>query len=106
MTDMYPPFYGRHKCARAILETLGWSDPTRSLGGCRPPTVGSLQPSPVFCPRPKLTVVQRTSLLLPTRSVHRRGERNGEPGGDLCLSRHVHPFSLVSARCDRCWPTK
>src|SRR5208282_3167014 len=68
----------------------GLERPHDSLGSRRLPKVGSLQPNSVFCPRPKLTVAPCASSTLPLTSVHHRGERNGERGGDLCLSCAVH----------------
>jgi len=55
--------------------------------------VGSLQPSPVFSPRPKTTVAPCATAVLPTTSVHRGGERNGEPAGEPHRSCAVHPVS-------------
>ena len=52
--------------------------------------MGSLQPNSVFCPRPKLTAAPCATSTLPLTSVHHPGERNGERGGDLCLSCTVH----------------
>src|SRR5882762_6983186 len=52
--------------------------------------VGSLQPTPVFCPCPKSTAAGNATSMLPTMSVHRRGERNGEPQSEPYLSCTVH----------------
>src|SRR6202167_4095610 len=68
----------------------GLERPHDSLGSRRLPKVGSLQPNSVFCPCPKLTAAPCASSTLPLTSVHHRGERNGERGGDLCLSCTVH----------------
>src|SRR5580704_2292128 len=68
----------------------GLERPHDSLGSRRLPKVGSLQPNSVFCPRPKLTAAPCATSTLPLTSVHPLGERNGERGGDLCLSRTVH----------------
>jgi hypothetical protein len=65
---------------------LGWSD----RHGTRGNTVGSLQPTPVFCPCPKSTDAGNATSMLPTMSAHRRGERNGEPQREPCLSCTVH----------------
>ena len=65
---------------------LGWSD----RHGTRGNTVGSLQPAPVFCPCPKSTDAGNATSMLPTMSAHRRGERNGEPQREPCLSCTVH----------------
>jgi len=70
---------------------LGWSDPCGLLATSLWPKVGSLQPSPVFCPRPKSTVASHATAMLRVTSVHRRGERNGEPWGEPRRSRTVHP---------------
>src|SRR5208282_6084237 len=72
------------------FRSLGWSDSHDSLGSRRLPKVGSLQPNSVFCPRPKLTAAPCATSMLPLTSVHPLGERNGERGGDLCLSCTVH----------------
>jgi hypothetical protein len=65
---------------------LGWSD----RHGARGNTVGSLQPTPVFCPCPKSTAAGNATSMLRTMSAHRRGERNGEPQREPCLSCTVH----------------
>src|SRR5271156_47451 len=69
----------------------GLERPHGSLGSRRLPKVGSLQPNSVFCPSPKLTAAPCASSTLPRTSVPQPGERNGERGGDLCLSCTVHP---------------
>src|SRR5215472_19020933 len=69
--------------------SLGWSD----RHGFRGNEVGSLQPSPVFCPRPKSTVAPGATSALSITSVHRRGERKGERIGEPRVSCAVHPFS-------------
>src|SRR6202035_1465246 len=68
----------------------GLERPHDSLGSRRLPKVGSLRPNSVFCPRPKVTAAPCASSTLPLTSVHPDGERNGERGGDLCLSCTVH----------------
>src|SRR5580704_16565478 len=68
----------------------GLERPHDSLGSRRLPKAGSLQPNSVFCPRPKLIAAPCASSTLPLTSVHHWGERNGERGGDLCLSCTVH----------------
>src|ERR1700688_4081426 len=68
----------------------GLERPHGSLGSRRLPKVGSLQPNSVFCPRPKLNYAPCATSTLPLTSVHPEGERNGERGGDLCLSCTVH----------------
>src|SRR5215472_714328 len=73
----------------AFPGSLGWSD----RHGFRGNGVGSLQPSPVFCPRPKSTLAPGATSVLSITSVHRRGERNGEPTGEPRVSCAVHPFS-------------
>jgi hypothetical protein len=54
----------------------GLERPHRTLGGLKPSKVGSLQPNPVFCSRPKVNVASCASSVLLNTSVHRRGERN------------------------------
>ncbi len=74
------------------VEQLGWSDLTILLGSHRLPKWGRSSPTRVL-PASKLIVAQRATFTLPITSVHPQGERNGERGGDLCLSRTVHlPF--------------
>src|SRR5580704_9119184 len=68
----------------------GLERPHDSLGSRRLPKVGSLQPSSVCCPRPKLTAAPCATSTLPLTSVHHPGERNDERSGDLCLSCTVH----------------
>src|SRR5229473_8496700 len=67
---------------------LGWSD----RHGFRGNKVGSLQPSPVFCPRTESTVASHATSMLRGTSIHRSGERRGEPQGEPCLSCTVHPI--------------
>src|SRR5260370_10745617 len=50
---------------------LGWSDPCGLLATSLWPKVGSLQPSPVFCPRPKSTVASHAT------SMPQRGVQSG-----------------------------
>src|SRR5260370_30036408 len=45
---------------------LGWSDPRLTLGTEPCPKVGSLQPTPVFCPCPKSTDAGNATSMLPT----------------------------------------
>src|SRR5260370_37263416 len=66
---------------------LGWSD----RHGFRGNKVGSLQPSPVFCPRTESTVASHATSMLRATSVHCRGERKGEPQGEPSRSCSVHP---------------
>src|SRR5882762_437285 len=70
--------------------SLGWSDRHGSRGN----EVGSLQPSFVFCPCPKSIVASCATSVIPVTSVHRGGERNGEPQGEPRLSCAVHPVSV------------
>src|SRR4029077_4756465 len=53
---------------------------------------GRSSPTQVL-PASKLIVAQRATFTLTTTSVHPEGERNGERGGDLCLSHTVHRSS-------------
>ena len=82
-------------CTRAkhghATSVLGWSDPCGLLATSIWPKVGSLQPSRVFCPCPKSTVVPGATFVFSSSSVHRRGERGREPGSDHCFSCTVHP---------------
>src|ERR1700691_4000004 len=81
----------------------GLERPHGSLGSRRLPKVGSLQPNSVFCPCPNLTAAPCATCTLPLTSVHPDGERNGERGGDLCLSctvhRHYGPQKLETNAC-------
>jgi hypothetical protein len=85
----------KHFANRALPCLRGWSDPTILLGSQRLPKSGSLQPSRGFCPRPKSTIALCATSLLPITSVHRRGERNGEPHSEPCRSCAVHPVSYL-----------
>src|SRR5260370_20808618 len=67
--------------------------------GFRGNKVGSLQPSPVFCPRTESTVASHATSMLRATSVHRRGERKGEPQGEPSRSCSVHPVL-----CQACSP--
>src|SRR6266403_4261327 len=96
MIDMSSPSFllvwpdstrAKHIGNSAFRCSLGWSDRHGSRGN----EVGSLQPSPVFCPCPKSIVASCATSGLPTTSVHRRGERNGEPQSEPRLSCLVHP---------------
>src|SRR6202167_695588 len=80
----------KHVVKGTRISSPGLERPHDSLGSRRLPKVGSLQPNSVFCSRPKLTVAPCASSTLPLTSVHPDGERNGERGGDLCLSCTVH----------------
>src|SRR5258707_7608667 len=80
----------KHIGNRAFPCSLGWSD----RHGFRGNEVGSLQPSFVFCPCPKSIVASCATSAFPATSVHRRGERNGEPDGEPRLSCAVHPVSV------------
>src|SRR5258707_1541252 len=60
-----------------------------------------LQPSFVFCPRPKLIVTSCTTSALPTTSVHRRGERNGEAQSEPRFHAPFTPRLWVSSRGGR-----
>ncbi len=88
---------------RGVLrrERLGWSDPRFTLATEPCAKVGSLQPIPVFCQCPKSTDAGNATSMRPTMSVHRRGERNGEPQREPCLSCSVHlsaperPLNLI-----------
>ena len=48
---------------------------------------------PGVLPRPKSTIALCATSVLPITSVHRRGERNGEPQSEPCRSYAVHPLS-------------
>src|SRR6266436_5657914 len=100
MIDMIPPSFflsswpyrtrAKHMVNRESPCSLGWSDRHGSRGN----EVGSLQPSFVFCPRPKSVVASCATSVFPVTSVHRGGERNGEPQGEPRLSCAVHPVSV------------
>ena len=70
----------------ACFPFVGWSD----RHGFRGNAVGSLQPTPVFCPCPKSTAASNATSMLRKTSLHRKGERNGEPQREPCLSCTVH----------------
>src|SRR5260370_41346830 len=80
----------KHMVNRAFPCSLGWSD----RHGFRGNEVGSLQPSFVFCPCPKSIVESCTTSAFPTTSVHREGERNGEPQSEPRRSCAVHPVPV------------
>src|ERR1700688_5309318 len=80
----------KHSLNGTRIPFPGLERPHDSLGSRRLPKVGSLQPNSVFCPCPKLTAAPCATSTLPLTSVHHPGERNGERGGDLCLSCAVH----------------
>src|SRR6266446_6872475 len=80
----------KHMVNREASCSLGWSDRHGSGGN----EVGSLQPIPVFCPRPKSIVASCATSVFQVTSVHRGGERNGEPQGEPRLSCAVHPVSV------------
>src|SRR5882762_3803785 len=92
MIDMGSPFFplslwpdstrAKHMANRGFLCAPGWSDRHGFSGN----EVGSLQPSFVFCPRPKSIVASYATSASPTTAVHHRGERNGEPDGEPRLS--------------------
>src|ERR1700680_4502600 len=44
-------------------------------------------------PASKLTIAPCATSVLPITSVHRKGERNGEPQSEPCRSYAVHPLS-------------
>src|SRR5271168_176206 len=98
MIDMSSPFLSlcpnstraKHRVNRVFPCSLGWSDRHASRGN----EVGSLQPSFVFCPCPKSIVASCATSVFPVTSVHRGGERNGEPQGEPRLSCAVHPVSV------------
>src|SRR5258708_358789 len=81
----------KHMANRGFPCSLGWSD----RHGFRGNEVGSLQPSFVFCPCPKSIVASYATSAFPVTSVHRRGERNGEPQSEPRLSCAVHPVSVL-----------
>ena len=70
---------------------LGWSDRHNFRGN----EVGSLQPDFVFCPCSKSIVASCATSAFPVTSVHRRGERNGEPQSEPGLSCAVHPGAVL-----------
>src|SRR5216683_2100937 len=80
----------KHMVNRAFPCSLGWSD----RHGFRGNEVGSLQPSFVFCPRPKSIVASCGTSAFPITSVHCGGERNGEPQSEPRLSCAVHPVPV------------
>ena len=69
---------------------LGWSDPRLTLGTEPCPKVGVAPAHSGVCPCPKSTDAGNATSMLPTMSAHRRGERNGEPQPEPCLSCTVH----------------
>src|SRR5437773_9170776 len=100
MTGMCPPYVSSapKRGQSAALQRppkKHWAGATQRLfGRVQAQKVGSLQPSPVFCPRPKLNVARSASFLFLATSVHPEGERNAEPRGDVWFSCHVRPPSL------------
>src|SRR5712664_134165 len=82
--------WAKHMVNRAFPCSLGWSD----RHGFRGNEVGSLQPSFVFCPCPKSIVASCATSAFPTTSVHRGGERNGEPQSEPRRSCAVHPVPV------------
>src|SRR5258708_39361869 len=80
----------KHMANRGFPCSLGWSD----RHGFRGNEVGSLQPSFVFCPCPKSIVASCATSAFPTTSVHRGGERNGEPQSEPRRSCAVHPVPV------------
>ena len=83
---------------------LGWSDPRLTLATESCAKVGSLQPSTVFCPCPKSIVASCATSAPPITSVHRGGERKGEPHSEPRLSCAVHPSTpeeTIKIRCHR-----
>src|SRR5271168_3998607 len=99
MIDMSSPFLSlcpnstraKHRANRSFPCSLGWSD----RHGFRGNEVGSLQPSFVFCPCPRSVVAPYATAACPITSVHRGGERNGEPQSEPGLSCAVHPLSVL-----------
>src|SRR5882762_4312610 len=87
------PYWTRakHMVNRNFPCSLGWSDRHGSRGN----EVGSLQPSFVFCPCPKSIVASCATSAFPATSVHRGGERNGEPESEPRLSCPVHPAPVL-----------
>src|SRR6266849_6770151 len=81
----------KHMANRVFPCSLGWSD----RHGFRGNEVGSLQPSFVFCLCPKSLAASRAISAFPTTSVHRGGERNGEPQSEPRNSCAVHPAPML-----------
>src|SRR5258708_35556491 len=92
----------KHIVNRDFSCSPGWSDRHVFRGNevGSPPSL-PLQPSFVFCPRPKLIVTSCTTSALPTTSVHRRGERNGEAQSEPRFHAPFTPRLWVSSRGDR-----
>src|SRR5271156_1610380 len=100
MIDMISPSFlipiwpywtqAKRRVNRVFPCSLGWSDRHGSGGN----EVGSLQPSFVFCPCPKSIAASCATSVFPVTSVHRGGERNGEPQSEPRLSCAVHPVSV------------
>ena len=76
--------------ALLLLSAVGWSDPTGHFGHAVRRKVGSLQPTPVFCPRPNSCRASR-NLRTPVTLRSLLGEQHGERRVDLCLSCACHP---------------
>src|SRR5713226_1846980 len=96
----------KHMANRGFPCSLGWSD----RHGFRGNEVGSLQPSPVFCPRPKATAASSATSMYRATSVRHKGERKSEPQREPCRSCFVHPqqprvqstvFGVHSSDCFR-----
>src|SRR5437870_13822164 len=79
----------KHMVNRASSCSLGWSDRHGSRGN----EVGSLQPNPRGFACVQMIVAPCATSMLPITSVHRRGERKGEPQSEPCRSCAVHPVS-------------
>src|SRR5882762_7083916 len=70
---------GKTLCKKErVFRSLGWSDPMIFLGSRRLPKVGSLQPSSVFCPRPKSTAAPCATSTLSTISRHVLRDAKGD----------------------------
>src|SRR5271168_4195912 len=81
----------KHRANSTFSCSLGWSDRHDFRGN----EVGSLQPNFVFCPCSKSAVASYATSAFPITSVHRGGERNGEPQSEPGLSFGVHPLSVL-----------
>src|ERR1700691_2371122 len=75
---LLPRTRAKHGLSGTRITFPGLERPHDSLGRRRLPKLGSLQPNPVFCPRPQLPAAPCATSTLPLTSVPHPGERNGE----------------------------